>query len=500
MRAVVLMFDTLNRMMLSAYGCDWTHTPNFARLAKRCVTFDRSYVCSMPCMPARRDYLTGRPNFLHRAWGPMEPFDDSVPKMLRGAGVYSHMSTDHYHYFETGGATYHTQFNTWEFFRGQEGDPWVGQVREPEVKGKVWPEVNGPFYKGMKRQDWINRGHMKEEGEFAQSRTIAAGVEFMKRNAGEDNWLLHLETFDPHEPFYSHPKYKAFYKEHYEGYEGPQADWPPYAKSTDAPEGVVEHLRHEYASLLSMCDAKLGEVLDAMDALDMWKDTMLVVWTDHGFLLGEHERFAKCWCPYFEEVAHTPFFMHDPRTPERAGTRSDALVQPSIDLGPTLLEFFGVERTKDMFGKSLLPVIREGKGVRDLAIFGHFGGQLNVTDGRYVYMRSAAGPENQPLNEYTLMPTRMREMFFPREFDGGKLSLGGPFSFTKGCQVMKIPAREFIQTRHGASVLYDLVSDPGQERAIVDAQVEERLLAGAVGLMRELDAPAEQWERLGLGR
>ena len=63
MKAVVVMFDSLNRHLLSPYGCDWTHTPNFKRLSERTVTFDRSYVCSMPCMPARRDFHTGRAQF-----------------------------------------------------------------------------------------------------------------------------------------------------------------------------------------------------------------------------------------------------------------------------------------------------------------------------------------------------------------------------------------------------------------------------------------------------
>ena len=54
MKAIMLMFDSLNRRMLSPYGCDWVHTPNFGRLARRCTTFDNSYVGSMPCMPARR--------------------------------------------------------------------------------------------------------------------------------------------------------------------------------------------------------------------------------------------------------------------------------------------------------------------------------------------------------------------------------------------------------------------------------------------------------------
>ena len=105
----MVMFDSLNRHMLPPYGCDWVHAPNFQRLAEKTLTFDSSYVCSMPCMPARRDLHTGRPNFLHRSWGPLEPFDDSMPSMLCEAGVSSHLITDHYHYFETGGSTYHAQ-------------------------------------------------------------------------------------------------------------------------------------------------------------------------------------------------------------------------------------------------------------------------------------------------------------------------------------------------------------------------------------------------------
>src|SRR5436305_821383 len=118
MKAIMVMFDSLNRHFLPPYGCDWTHAPNFARLAERTVTFERSYVCSMPCMPARRDLHTGRPNFLHRSWGPIEPFDDSMPHLLREAGVHTHLATDHYHYLEEGGATYHTRYNPWEFLPG----------------------------------------------------------------------------------------------------------------------------------------------------------------------------------------------------------------------------------------------------------------------------------------------------------------------------------------------------------------------------------------------
>ena len=102
MKAIMVMFDSVNRHMLPSYGCDWTHAPNFARLAERTVCFTNSYIGSMPCMPARRELHTGRYNFLHRAWGPLEPFDDSMPELLDHHGVYTHLSTDHYHYFEDG--------------------------------------------------------------------------------------------------------------------------------------------------------------------------------------------------------------------------------------------------------------------------------------------------------------------------------------------------------------------------------------------------------------
>jgi len=66
MKTVFVLFDSLNRHLLSPYGGTRIQTPNFDRLADSSVTFDKHYVGSMPCMPARRDLLTGRLSFLHR--------------------------------------------------------------------------------------------------------------------------------------------------------------------------------------------------------------------------------------------------------------------------------------------------------------------------------------------------------------------------------------------------------------------------------------------------
>ncbi|MCB0143393.1 MAG: hypothetical protein KDE50_26075, partial [Caldilineaceae bacterium] len=121
-----------------------------------------------------------------------------------------------------------------------------------------------------------------------------------------------------------------------------------------------------------------------------------------------------------------------------------------------------------------------------------------VTDGRYVYMRGTANAQNVPLYEYTLMPTHMRTPFAPAELQDTELV--SPFSFMKGCPVLKIAARGW----HGmnpfefGTMLYDVAADPQQTQPLDDPAVEQRMIEHLLRLMRENDAPADQYERLGL--
>jgi arylsulfatase A-like enzyme len=494
MKAILVMFDSLNRHMLPPYGCDWTHAPNFARLAQRSVRFENSYVGSMPCMPARRELLTGRYNFLHRSWGPIEPFDDAMPTLLDRHGVYTHLSTDHYHYFEDGAMTYHQRFTSWDFERGQEGDHWKGHVEPPTIPPTVVQRESSNRGTGslnsMWRQDWVNRQYMRREEDQPQPRTFRNGLEFIRTNARADNWFLQIETFDPHEPFFSQRKYKDLYPH---TYNGPHFDWPDYRRVTETPDQVA-HLRYEYAALLSMCDVYLGEVLDVMDELNLWDDTLLIVCTDHGFLLGEHDWWAKVVQPFYNEVAHTPLFVWDPRS-RRQGDTADGLAQ-MIDLPATLLEFFGVERPPDMQGIPLREAVAHNAPTREAVLFGIHGGHVNVTDGRYVYMRAPIHPDNTPLYEYTLMPTHMRNFFSEDELR--TMELADPFSFTKGLRTLKTPARTWVNAHQFGHLLFDLAADPHQENPLQDAALEARMIGLMVRLMRENDAPPEQYIRLGL--
>lgn len=488
MRAVIVMFDSLNRHMLSPYADTFVQAPNFERLADLTITFDHFYGGSMPCMPARREMHSGRYNFLHRSWGPLEPFDDSMPELLREAGIHTHLVSDHPHYWEDGGATYHTRYSTWEFFRGQEGDPWKGVVD--------WSAAEQPGMLGrMRRQDAINRSYMPTEAEHYQTRTIDAGIHFLETNAGADKWMLQVELFDPHEPFFVHDHFKEIYGELAE----PATDvfdWPAYRKVSESPE-MIEAARRSYAALVTMCDKSLGRVLDIMDTQGMWDDTMLIVNTDHGFLLGEHGWWAKSVMPWFDELIHLPCFLWDPRSAKR-GARSDALAQ-TIDIAPTMLRYFGLEPTPDMQGHDLALALEGATFPRDAALFGLFGGHVNVTDGRHVYMRGAADESNGPLENYTLMPTHMRSRFSVAELAGWQPA--EPFSFTKGVRTMKVPARApFINPWQHGTLLFDLESDPHQEHPLSDDEVELRMIRLLVERMRDTDAPDSQFERLGLPR
>ncbi len=488
MRAVMLMFDSLNRHLLQPYGCDWTHTPNFKRLAERTVTFNRAYCCSMPCMPARRELHTGRPNFLHSNWSPMDPYDDSMPELLSKAGIQTHLASDHYHYWEEPAANYHTKFDTWEFFRGQEGDPFVGQVDEPYI-----PEHQN---KKGRRQDWVNREHMQREEDWPLPQTMKAGLSYIDRNKTADNWFIQIECFDPHEPWYVPRKYQDIFAKHFQNYSGPLFDWPGYCPVDESPQ-AVEHARFCYAALLAMCDAYLGEVLDMFDKHDLWKDTLLIVNTDHGFLLGEHNWWAKNSPPWYEELSHLPLFVHDPAHPELAGQRRDSFVQ-TIDLAPTILDYFGQPIPKDMAGISIRSIIERDEGGRGVGMFGGFGHMVNVTDGKYVYMRAPVNENGQPLNEYNLSVCRARQALANGNDPGIKPHEG--FSFTKGMPVWQVPVppgRGSTAYKQG-HLLFDLETDPQQQQPLSDPEIEKRMIKLMVEQMQKLETPAEQYERLGL--
>lgn len=492
MRVVTLMFDTLRRDVLPQYG-GGLEMPNFRRLETESITFDNFYAGSLPCMPARREMLTGHTNFLYRGWTPIEPFDICFTEILKEQGIYSHLITDHQHYWEDGGATYHNRYNSYEFVRGQEGDLYKGivDVGEEVLNSEDYLARKLPLSKNMYIHDVINRSYVTNEEEHSQAQCINLGLEFLEKNKLSDDWYLQIECFDPHEPFFVPDCYKDMVD--------PQLkfekfDWPSYAstRSIENPSDINVGFKN-YQALLLMIDDYLGKVLDFFDENDMWKDTVLMLNTDHGFLFGEKEWSGKSSMPVYEELAHTPFLLHLPDS-NLNGQRTDVIAQ-TYDIAATMYDLFEVDNAPETYGKSLLKLMDDDD--RKYGVTGYFAGHVNIFDKEFTYMRGAVQPDNMPLHEYTLMPMRMRRLFEINEFTNAELVKG--LGYFKKWDVLKVDSKEmFYSPFASGNLLFNRKTDPNQLNPLQDFERE----AYYIDLMKEffalVDAPKSQYKRLGL--
>lgn len=492
MRAVMIMFDTLAREFLPNFGNEWIKAPNFERLREKTTTFGNFYGGSMPCMPARRELHTGKYNFLHRGWGPLECFDSSVIEILVENGIYSHLVTDHSHYLEDGGATYHNRYATWEGFRGQEGDRWIPRSEALENNNHHFLNKEGISVV----QHFANRTRQLKEENMSSVQAIDAGLDFLEHHKDLDDWFLQIECFDPHEPFYVPEKYRKLY-DCVEGEDRPY--WPAYRR-IDAAENKtdLENMQKEYAALISMCDHHLGRILDYFDEHNMWEDTLIIVNTDHGFLLGEHDWLGKNIAPMYEEIIHIPYFMHVPGKLNHDGEVCDKIGQ-TIDIPLTLLDYFGIEDQQDRDGKSLLQLLRneEQENHEDI-LFGTNGGHVCIYDGRHIYMRASADPSNGPLVNQTLVFTRMRGFFTRDILDNMKMVEGTRFS--DGLPMIQIEIPNYIDSYSVGNLLFDMQEDSQQDHPLKNEELEEKMVQKLVAQMNRVAAPKEEFERLGLSQ
>ncbi len=498
MKAIVVLMDSVNLRYLECYGNPWVKTPNLSRLAARATVFDRHFVGSAPCMPARHDLLTGRLEFLEHNWCGLQPYDYALPQALREHGVFSHMETDHYHYFHLGGENYPFVFDSWNFNRGQEHDtmaPRLGAAGER------------PHYGNYDIQYELNRATFGGEGGYPTPRTFAQAAAFVDAHHADDNWLMFVDAFDPHEPF---DVPDDFAEDYGDSYSDRLYYWPRYDSTHGIPPERLEHLRRQYAKTLTMADKWLGRLLDRVDAHGLWEDTLIVFTTDHGFLLGEKELLGKNYMPAYNEVYHIPLLIHLPGQTHSA--RSSALTQ-NIDLFPTILEHFGISPAScpdKLHGKSLMPLLRgRADHVRESAIYGMFGRQVNITDGHYTYFASAVRPDNAPLSLYTAMPTTINHFWDWAHVKDVRAIETGRFLKWTDYPVFRIPGGETIlsDVSHrfdrryevvSENMLFDIDADYAQIINLCGGEEEARMRVLLRQALEEHDSPDEQYERLGL--
>ena len=498
---IVVLLDSLNRHMLGAYGGNEFETPNIDRFAARAVRFDRHYAGSLPCMPARHDILVGALDFLWRPWGSIELWEEPITQPLREAGITTMLVSDHPHLFETGGENYHTEFRGWEYVRGHENDPWKTR---PDPSWLGVPAL--PASSGNDQPYNVSRTWFREEADFPGPRTMATAARWLNENAGQhDRFLLFIDEFDPHEPFDTPAPWANRYDP---DWNDDLLTWPPYAVKTVArgilSEREARHVRANYGSKLSMIDHWFGHLLDAVDGNGLWQDTTIILCTDHGHYLGERDIFGKPGVPHYEPLGHTPLMIYQPGI--EPGVR-DALTT-NVDINATLYDLFALTPRHRTHGHSLQPLL-DGTAthIRDWALSGVYGRWVHVLNGRHKYARGPVQDSNLPLsmwsNRWSTMPVHgMPQLKLPRPHRRAHID------FMPGSDVPVL--RQRFQPgdmlpywcagqKADWHCLYDLDNDP-QEADNRMGGAEERMMLDLLhAALTQMEAPRDQFERLGIG-
>lgn len=483
MKTIVVMTDSLNRNYLPLYGNEWVKTPNIDRFARMSVTLENHWLGSAPTMPTRRDMFSGRLHFLERGWGGLEPFDVPFTRLLRQGGMYCHLETDSYHYFHIGGEGYVESFDTWNFYRGQEFDAYGSRVTPPKE-----PEHIGRWA----AQYALNQSRFETEAEYSTPRAFAGAVDWLRRNEGEDNYLLWVEVFDPHEPFDCPNHYVEAYGD---DWDGPLYYWSEY-DLVDEEGAAVRHLRRRYAGVVTMLDSWFGKLLDELERQGTLDDTLILFTTDHGHMLGEHGCTGKNRWHVWNQLANIPFIVHLPGG-RNSGQRRRQITQ-NVDVLPTVLDYSGITFDHAVHGRSLRDVLEnDAASFRKAALFGWFGQTVNLSDGEHTYFRAAAKEDNQPLYRHTLasLLSSYHDLPTAEDYTGAEFGRYLPYV---DMPILRVPIQKDRQPHHADNRLYNIQDDYGQVKDLSGMDAERQYEKLLVQCLSELDAPPSQYQRLGL--
>ena len=504
MNIVLVLVDSLTRNCLPAYNPESPCcTPNIDRFSERAQVFDNHFVGSLPCMPARRELVAGRKEFLWRPWGSLEVYDPRLPAEVRKGGYHTHIVTDHYHYWEEEANGYLQSYDTTEMIRGYEVDHWQRQdsnERMPDWVKKV-EEFRAPEHI---RQYYANVKDWETEEQFFSAQTFGSACNWLDCHASKGKFFLHVETFDVHEPFHVPEPYESMYAE---GASKNEFNiWPPYQVYDDldafmnqASPKELAFIKAQFMGKVTMMDRWFGVFMDKLDEMSLWEDTMVIFTTDHGHDLGERRAFGKQH-PHFDSHANIPLMIWHPANPGN-GKRVSGLTQ-TVDLFATIIDAAGVEVTKaNTHSRSLLPMIVEDKpSSRNSILYGTFGQGVCATDGTWTILKSPVPCE--PLFMYST--SIFRPLIVDNPVDGrlGKMPNKpvdqGYFDPSVDLPMWKIPMK--IDPRSDENFLFNREADPDQTFNLWDTALDERthLLSLVRQLMDEEGYPPEQVARLGL--
>jgi len=372
-------------------------TPAIDSLASGGVVFENHFTASAPCMPARRELLTGILELRHRCWGPLEPFDRSIPKLLKNIDCPSMLITDHYHYFEVGGENYHTDFTGYESIRGLESDNW----KTYDVKKR---KMN-PLSTNRENFD-RSRVTYKDKTDYPIVKTFEKAIEWVDENKDTQDFFLYIDEFDPHEPFIVPDEYLKEYDD--SGYVGLLFEWPDYGK-WKGNDVELAHVRNRYCAKIKFLDDMVDLFLKKLKENELYDDTTIILTTDHGHYLGEHGLVGKPSSNNYNTLYNIPLIIKPALSLNIETERRIAALTSTPDIFATICDINGIEPQENIYGKSILPLLKGKKDrIRDYVLYGYYGGQLGYCDGKYTYLKSPESKDNSPLYYYSTRLTTFR--------------------------------------------------------------------------------------------
>ncbi|MEM1296519.1 MAG: sulfatase [Verrucomicrobiota bacterium] len=347
------------------------HTPAIDRLAARGMLFTNAQCPSPKCAPSRAAIMTGlRPSTTGlydngHWWLPNLPDIVTIPVHFRNHG---------YHVAGAGKIFHHTAGNhppnQWNDFQKLvfRDDPWFRGVKLNYPWSDVAPNPDGFPFSGVlglgHENDWGSLGY--EEEDYDDSRTAEYAVQFLGQ-AQEKPFFLACGLFRPHLPWYVPQKYFDLYplsevvlppvleadlddvpKEGRAFAKARRGDYEAILKAEKWNEAV-----RAYLASITYADAQLGRVLDALDASPHAENTIVVLWSDHGWHLGEKRHWHKT--TLWEEATRVPLIIAAPGKPSGQSGKPVSL----IDLFPTLNELCGLPLDSSHDGASLTPLLRD---------------------------------------------------------------------------------------------------------------------------------------------
>ncbi len=388
----MVILDSLRRDHVGCYGADSIHTPALDQLSRESVRFTNPKPEALATIQTRRALHTGNRVFPfgnHQspkgdsvAWAGWEAHSDdavTLSEIAGHGGYHTGLVTDVYHQFKPS-MNFHRGFDQFRWIRGQEFDRWesLHRIGSEAAAAHSYPAQHSEIGRQRIQRYLANVAWRRYEDEYFAPRVFAEAMRFAEDNREQD-FLLVVDCFDPHEPW--DPPW--WYVDRYApGYRGTDLIWPSYGPCGDLGPEQLRLIRALYAGEVTMTDRWLGIFLEHCTDLGIMDETLLIVLSDHGHSLGEHGVMGKLPRSLYPELIDIFLMVRRPGG-EGGGSACDSFVY-THDITPTVLAHLGLEAPLPVEGRDLLAIAAGREPGREYAVTG-FHNYVAYADAEYWY-------------------------------------------------------------------------------------------------------------------